>query len=659
MIYHVCKTLLVLLLLSDIVFCVNNSEYGNSDNNQQKKMSIQNLEYDLLTATSYNWERKRIHRPGTFPIAPYPAVRNGLNPDTCIKLINGGNAPISIIKLVDTKVVGDKSAFIFDKTKLLGQTIKGNDSLIVKVEFQPQSTGEYEYTFEYITDNSSIEGVTTTLKGVGILPRLVTHDCDLGTTIVDDFSHPNANKIVLVNVVWQYNDSVTITGLYDVNVLNETTSEWSEIDESFRYDATQQKLPFPITLKPGQTLEIDPVEFVARGKGTFTGSITTISDAESEATSSLVGKGLQANASITGSSGIACKGQSYNLNVVISNSGETNLKIENLILSDTSHFKYVNESDTLGFILREGESRYIEITYMSTDTGKHICIFECVAIPFLKDMNEDDGLKIPLTADLMGETVHYSINTEVLPEIDTVKKDEFVVKKIYLYPETDLSSALIIGFMLNIRYNSNFLKLEYDSLNTGYNFKDIDKDGIILGNVFDAYPQGAFKIDFVNYDSINGSLRVTIKRSSGFDNVFFNSPDGGEFLVLTFKAFQPINNESYSSFIVDINPDDIHGSCVEVQSSWNSVVLFDSSGIEGNGIFIYPNPAKDILTVENLPTNCKKIEIYDLSGKKVKEIEVKNDLIKIEIPTNDMLQGYYILRFFPQEDISIEFFIIR
>jgi hypothetical protein len=181
----------------------------------------------------------------------------------------------------------------------VGTTIPAYCELLVDVTFQPVTPGPYLYTFEYETDNTSISGVQTTLQGIGILPKIRTTNYDLGKTVVNDFEHPNSGMIVITNDSWQYEDSVTITGLVNTNIYKDVAvvpTAWTDFTESFRYDANPTRLPFPVTLQPGETLEIDPVEFVARTKASVSGSLRTISDAETEVTANISGYGTEPGA---------------------------------------------------------------------------------------------------------------------------------------------------------------------------------------------------------------------------------------------------------------------------------------------------------------------------------------------------------------------------
>ncbi|MFH1049924.1 MAG: T9SS type A sorting domain-containing protein [bacterium] len=238
-----------------------------------------------LIATSYNWERKRIDRPGTFPAGPYPVVRNAMNPDTAIRLYNGGSAPITINRIVYTNVVGDTSAFKFNRAALL-RTLNPHEEVIIPVMFQPRQTGSHILTFRYETDNPSSQA-NTTLQGVGIVPRIETYDIDFGATAVNDYDNFNTKTLTIRNLSleeWEYGDPVNIRDFEEINIYP-GIGDWTTFLEPFRYNKfVNDSFSFPIILNPGEAFDYT-TQFVAKDTGMFKGYLTTVSDAEYDVTS--------------------------------------------------------------------------------------------------------------------------------------------------------------------------------------------------------------------------------------------------------------------------------------------------------------------------------------------------------------------------------------
>ncbi|WP_300671282.1 T9SS type A sorting domain-containing protein [Soonwooa sp.] len=68
--------------------------------------------------------------------------------------------------------------------------------------------------------------------------------------------------------------------------------------------------------------------------------------------------------------------------------------------------------------------------------------------------------------------------------------------------------------------------------------------------------------------------------------------------------------------------------------------LISTNEVSKNSFKIYPNPAKDVLTIEST-SNIEKIEIFDASSKLVFNEIVKNPTIKARISLDKLLPGVY------------------
>jgi hypothetical protein len=78
-----------------------------------------------------------------------------------------------------------------------------------------------------------------------------------------------------------------------------------------------------------------------------------------------------------------------------------------------------------------------------------------------------------------------------------------------------------------------------------------------------------------------------------------------------------------------------------------------------NSVIIYPNPANDILMLENIPDNCDEILIFNETGKQVKEISLNSKERLLKISIKDLSQGHYILRVNCDGNIIDKKFIIE
>lgn len=641
-------------------------------------LSGRGLQSDLI-ATSYNWERKRIHRTA-FPAGPYPATINAINADTCIKLYNGGNTPVTITKMNDITKTGDVTAFKFNKADLLNKEIAGNDSLIVQVEFQPTATGNHVYTFEFETNNPLITGVQTTLQGVGIVPRITTTNYDFGKTIINDFNHFSEQTVVITNqsvADWQFGDSVKIDDITLTNIRPEIIQAWDQFTEPFRLDKDPIALPFSIWLQPGETLEI-PVDFVARVAALANASITTISDAEAEQTSNLTGAGLTPNSTIAGDQTLVCVGMIDSLNIDFNNNGETNVTIGAIDLSNTTQFTFINPAEATGFNLIPGESKTVKIKYSGSIAGIQNCIVTTESTPYLTIPAENAGWTIPLTVDLQGQAVDYTRQIEIAPKTNStnVKIDNYFTKQVNLLPGDDLQSAKVIGLSVKVELNGDFLMIKHfdkDEPRNIYRVLDTDKDGIVLGSLFNNYPAGAFSIKnllYVGNKNDKGTLTFEIMRNAGFGNEYITSPNGGELLGLTIGTFLPKQNTTTSSdLVVTVTPIEEDGQCVDIPLTTDNISIdktcvFDIRKIVFSGGNFYlssikPNPVvgdEAVIEFEVANVDCQtRIEVYNSANQLVAtpvDKIMQPGRYEVVVPVNTWSSGsyYYIMKAGPYEE---------
>jgi hypothetical protein len=609
-----------------------------------------------LQATSYNWERKRIHRPGTFDIPPYPAVINATNPDTCIRIYNGATASVTIQKLNNTVETGDISAFDFDRAALL-TTLDPGEELIVPVTFQPTQTGPHMLTFEYET-NPPIQGVNTTLQGTGIVPRIATSDVDFGSTIKDDFDNYVTRPVTFTNLSsadWQYGDSVTITDFSEVNINPEIINDWDTYPEPFRYDKDPVALPFPIVLQPGESLTFYG-DFVAKSGDPATGSLTTVCDAEANVTSNWTGDGELQSADMTGDSTTICTGMIDVLDVTITNTNETDLQVGSVTIDspNPTMFAFVDPNDANGFSLPSYESRVIQIRFTP---GNQEGTYMADIVATTNALN-DDSVK---TATVTGQAVHYERDIQIVPQTnaDPIKIDRYLEKTIELLPGNDLEYSQITGFIVNIDFNGDFLLVEpWASQYPG------DDDGIILGDVFDDYPPDAFTYEILGYEIDNGMLSLEIKKNPAFDG-YFSSPNGGSLLTITMGTYLPKRDSSsrFSDFDVSVEPVEEDGRCIDIAPADGSILLdstcvFDIRKIVFNDLqfnlsAIKPNPVTgNEVTIEfdiGIDDCQTKIEIYN-SANQLVAVPVNKVMnsgrYEVVVPVGSWASGsyYYIMK---------------
>jgi hypothetical protein len=631
-----------------------------------------------LKATSYNWARKRIDRPN-FPVNPYPAVVNALNSDIAIKLVNEGNDSLTItsINIPQADIVGDTSAFHFDRLALLNAKVYAHDSLIVPVTFQPKVPGDYSMTIQYVTNKDSIKDVQSVLKGVGIVPRIATEDVAYGSTIINDTLHAITKTVMIRNLTsteWQYGDSVTITGLNELNI-NTSEGTWA-INEPFRYE--KSNITFPLVLQPGDSL-IFTGQFVAKNGNPAAGSITTVSDADTNVATNWTGSGLVPAAAITNAGVTTCTSMPVVLNDTISNTGVTKLYIDNIAIkaqnqADQNYFSFNNPADATPFPLDPGASQIIGIKYNPTQPGQMPATLTCIAHPFNQTPADTTDWNIPLTSQLTCAAEHYTQNIEINPKENTklIPIDGFDYRQIKFLPGQDpMPYAKVIGFDINIRINPDFLKVGYDAGNAtlaALDNADGKPDGIILGSLFDQAPyKGHFNYKInAQLDSQNiGSLQIEIYQTLTGNQtpVYLNNLSGQELLGLTIGVYLPHLDITQSPITAMVSPIEQSGVCVDVPSASgviniDSTCVFDIRRITFTNQSFHldqmkPDPVKGnhaTIEFEIATHSCPtKIEIYN-SANQLVAIPVNKVMepgrYQVDVPVQNWASGayYYVMK---------------
>ncbi len=104
----------------------------------------------------------------------------------------------------------------------------------------------------------------------------------------------------------------------------------------------------------------------------------------------------------------------------------------------------------------------------------------------------------------------------------------------------------------------------------------------------------------------------------------------------TGETFTPTANGDYAVIITQ-------GPCVDT----SACVFVDVLGLEGNelgGISVYPNPAKDMITIQyDLATSNAVLEIFEISGRSISKNNLTSNKDKISLNTSKFRAGVYIV----------------
>ena len=459
----------------------------------------------MLEATGDNWGRKRVHLAryddptSIYKFTPYPS------PNGAIQLRNDGSKEVSIIKInILENINGDAFEILIDGklepiTKYINNLglikdkdgksitlIENQGSRQIPVFFHPRKEGEHKLVLEYESD--APVKPTSVLEGIGIYPKISTIDLDFGTKVIGDA--PEKRTLRFINEVWDYADQVEIAQLVNIPDGAISAKLGTKGSEGFTYDGDNIRLDMagiaklPIKLNPGQFIELD-CEFAPERPGNAVATLTTVSDAEAEATSRWTGFGIQEGLEmVEGEEPYICYNTTAEIKVLLRNTGSSSVNIlpgEVKIINDPNNvfiidrvtradLSQINYQD--GFVLASGETVNIFVKYVPK-TWKEVNKQELhEAKVQVKTDAVTPSLKT-LTASVKGRAIHFTRTSEslingqqqVIVDPGQDPKTKPITYSIYINQGNLLDVANPTEFTVTMKYEKNFLAIREENNN--------------------------------------------------------------------------------------------------------------------------------------------------------------------------------------------------
>lgn len=196
-----------------------------------------------------------------------------------------------------------------------------------------------------------------------------------------------------------------------------------------------------------------------------------------------------------------------------------------------------------------------------------------------------------------------------------------------------------------------------------------------------------FTIDIEQFQAGNDSMYVEITINTVASTVVtsanlvvlvgekvlnFNAQNGENVHYDVFRKFltdEPISlaaNGSSVSFTYgtlldqEWTPSELTTTVIVQESNKNVLQSAQSAKLNFNGVtairsnkfleeVIYPNPAKNVLYINNETQALKKIEIYNIIGSKMKEVHLESSQ-RIQVPISSFERGSYIIRIYDKDN---------
>ena len=227
----------------------------------------------------------------------------------------------------------------------------------------------------------------------------------------------------------------------------------------------------------------------------------------------------------------------------------------------------------------------------------------------------------------------------------------------YLGVKFDISGQTHFGWIrLDVSANSTFIVKDYA-------YESTPNTLILAGDQVGALPCAAptaLTVDTYDENSVDFSWTASADETDGYDWAIFaeNADINTDTPILTGSVATGITNASATGLDPE-TPYDIYvqTNCTSNTSSdWEGPLNFTTETLsidnysELSELKFYPNPVSSILNLES-NHELKSIEIFDLLGKKVKEIKLQNTITKINM--SSLEKGTYFLKVYSVSSFEI------
>jgi len=207
------------------------------------------------------------------------------------------------------------------------------------------------------------------------------------------------------------------------------------------------------------------------------------------------------------------------------------------------------------------------------------------------------------------------------------------------------------------------LLLNATNPNSTYLWQDNSTDSI-----YNVYLQGTYWVKITNQypcsssDTINiaYSLNPSIPTISQIGNILTSSSAIGNQWLLNGQVITSDTNQSYTITLpitdtscYSLTVTNIYG-CSATSDTICYLPLGISEVINNNGIYIYPNPSKDNITIETNSYKEQRLEILNLIGQTVYTIYINK---KAVINTSAFAKGVYILKLSSDKETVVRKFV--
>jgi len=266
------------------------------------------------------------------------------------------------------------------------------------------------------------------------------------------------------------------------------------------------------------------------------------------------------------------------------------------------------------------------------------------------DFSVNDKFSYYLESWIIDNKTLYKITLEILEDLSTSTKKEFVVRMLgtvnyengWSSQPIFTSSTVNLLDTISLEYSPNALEELYSGISTFYHS---DNEDMTL------YPH-LFTNNFFAPSTQFGSPEIQVG-TQGYYGQFGNSKETQQYVGIGDSLFYITNWFNYNSFFSNefgrtqqiwfdfewLGDHRLEGAIVDGDTTGNVYHFNEDIGFNNyeNALSFYPNPAKDFIKFQG---NFDQIQIFSIEGKLIRSINQPNGLLNIQ----DLNSGLYILQ---------------
>ena len=248
------------------------------------------------------------------------------------------------------------------------------------------------------------------------------------------------------------------------------------------------------------------------------------------------------------------------------------------------------------------------------------------------------GQGFGIKASAMG-TAMFTNSMRRLSNNNTLRSDEVETDRIWLSVQNEtyqMQNSTLIGFS---EYSTTNIDLGYDSRRLA-----------TIVSLYSHLEDGTKELGIQSRETFNPTIKIPLGFSTLIDEetsykISIRQIEGVNLNEVLVHLIDKLENE-----IINLSENDY--DFLSRKGTYNNrfIIQFEPEVLSVSendleSVVIYPNPAKDELTLSNPGfLELDEVIIYDLTGRVIKTIDLRNTGVTKTIPVSDLMDGIYMLR---------------